>query len=189
MRRLIMMCLAMGGCAAAQSQPSGVPEQWDVRQLVASLDAQAKRLNPMMAQINTGQWTANGAPAAYVSQWKTAESQLRYFFDSCAALAKQPDRLTLALDTYIRMQALESTLRVTLEAIRKYQSPALGDQLQAAIAENNNNRDRLRQYVQDLAAEKEQEFQVADREAQRCRGSIAQQPAPAAPKSKRTEQK
>src|SRR5580700_816381 len=128
-QRLILLSLAIGCGAVAQDQPAGVPTQWDVRQLLDSLDTQAKHLSPIMEQVNPEQWTANGAPAAYVSQWKSAEAELKYFFSSCEALAKQPDRLTLALDAYVRMQALESRLRITLEAIRKYQSPALGDRL------------------------------------------------------------
>jgi hypothetical protein len=46
------------------------------------------------------------------------------------------------------------------------------------MGENSNNLDRLRHYLQDLAAQKEQEFQIADREAQRCRSVLLNQPAP-----------
>jgi len=49
--------------------------------------------------------------------------------------------------------------------------------LNAVIAQNGAVRDRLQQYVLELAAEKEQAFRVADEEAQRCRGSIARQPS------------
>jgi uncharacterized membrane protein len=62
--------------------------------------------------------------------------------------------------------------------VRKYQNPALASIMQSVIAENSTNRDRLRQYLQDLATQKEQEFEVADREAQRCRAAMLQQPAP-----------
>jgi hypothetical protein len=50
--------------------------------------------------------------------------------------------------------------------------------MQTIVSENSTNRDQLRQYMQDLAAQKEQEFKIADTEAQRCRGSLVQQPAP-----------
>ena len=70
------------------------------------------------------------------------------------------------------MQAVDSTLGSLTEGVRKYQNPALASIMQAVIAENSTNRDRLRQYLQDLATQKEQEFQVADREAQRCRAAL-----------------
>jgi hypothetical protein len=53
----------------------------------------------------------------------------------------------------------------------------MADLLTAAVSENLNNRDRLQQYVLELATEKEQEFRVADEEAQRCRQSISRQPS------------
>ena len=64
-----------------------------------------------------------------------------------------------------------SSRSVLVEGARKHQSPALADQMQTVISENSTNRDQLRQYMQDLAAQKEQEFKIADSEAQRCRGA------------------
>ena len=84
----------------------------------------------------------------------------------------------LLQETYLRMQAMESTLGSLIEGIRKYQNPALADLAQSVMTENSTNRDRLSQYLRDLAAQKEKEFQVADREAQRCRGMILNQPTP-----------
>jgi hypothetical protein len=40
----------------------------------------------------------------------------------------------------------------------------------------------LRDYLRDLAASTEQNFKIADEEAQRCRGMISREPAPAAKK-------
>ena len=65
-----------------------------------------------------------------------------------------------------------------VEGVRKYQNPALANLMQGVLGENSANRDRLRQYVQDLAAQKEQEFAVADKEAQRCRATLMRQQAP-----------
>jgi hypothetical protein len=57
--------------------------------------------------------------------------------------------------------------------LRKYQNAALADLISSILAEGNRNRDRFRQYVVDLAGSKEQQFDVADKEAQRCRESIS----------------
>ena len=165
--------------ALAQPSPSrgGVSSEWDVRKLLEGLDLQAQHLKPIIERIKPETWVANGAPEAYVVQWKTGQAELRYLLSSSEALARQPDRLTLALDTYFRMLAMESTFGSVIEGIRKYQNPALADLVQAVMAENSTNRDRLRQYIQDLAEQKEQEFKVVDHEAQRCRDTLLHQPS------------
>lgn len=180
MKSAFVLCLlCTAGAAAGQSpQPSGVTSEWDVRKLLESLDLQAQHLKPIIDQIKPESWLANGAPDMYLTQWKVAQAELRYLLSSSEALSKQPESLTLTLDTYFRMQAMESTLGSVIEGIRKYQNPALADLLRAVVGENSANRDRLRQYLQDLAAQKEQEFKVADREAQRCRETLVHQPTP-----------
>jgi len=51
------------------------------------------------------------------------------------------------------------------------------------MGETLASRDRLRHYVVELAAIKEQEFAIMDQEAQRCRAMLSRQPAPAPRKS------
>jgi hypothetical protein len=189
MKSGLLTCLVfLSSAASAQSPPAagvapggvatgGVASEWDVRKLLDSLDLQAQHVKPIIDQVKPETWVAKGAPKAYVTQWTTAQAELKYLLGSSEALAKQPERLTLALETYFRMQALESTLSSVTEGIRKYQNPALADLMQSVVAENSSNADKLRQYVQDLATQKEQEFQVADKEAQRCRESLVKQPA------------
>ena len=92
-------------------------------------------------------------------------------------LDRNPEKLTDALQTLFRIRTLESMVASLSEGIRKYQNPPMADLLNAAVAENAANRDRLQQYVFELATEKENEFRVADEEAQRCRASLSRQPA------------
>jgi hypothetical protein len=172
--------LALGQTSESTQPPAnpGVASEWDARKLIDALSAQAQHLKPIIDQVQPAAWVSNGAPDAYVAQWNSAEAQLRYLISSSDAFSRQPERLPLGLDTYFRMQAVESMLGSLTEGVRKYQNPALASLMQSVIAENSTNRDRLRQYLQDLATQKEQEFQVADREAQRCRAALLQQPAP-----------
>lgn len=143
--------------------------------MLAGLDARAKQLGPMLDQLKPNVWARNGAPPEYGSQWATAKSELGYLLGATATLAKDPEKLPAALDTLFRMQALGSTLGSVIEATRKYQNPAIADLVQAIANENDQNRDHLKQYVLDLASEKEHELQVMDAEAQRCRASISSQ--------------
>ena len=157
-------------------QPSGVTSEWDVRKLLENIDLEAQHLKPVIDQVKPESWLAKGASGTYIAQWKSAQAELRYFLTSSEGLSRQPEKLTLALDTYFRMQAMESLIGSIVEGVRKYQNPALASLIQTLIGENNANRDRLRQYVQDLAAQKEQELQIADKEAQRCRETLMRQP-------------
>lgn len=168
----VLMLLLFAAAPLVQAQSGGVATEWDLRKLLESLTFETQHLRSVLGQVKTDAMVANGAPPAYLSQWKTAQTELEYMLTSVDALAKQPERLPLALDAYFRMQAMEATLGSVFEGMRKYQNPALADLLQSVVNENTTNRDRLRQYMQDLAVTKEQEFQVMDKEAQRCRNTI-----------------
>ena len=167
------------------AEEPGLASEWDARKLIDALSTQEQHLKPIIDQVQPSAWLSKGASATYVAQWKTAQAELKYLISSSEAFSRQPERLPLGLDTYFRMQSVDSTLASLTEGVRKYQNPALASIMQSVIAENSTNRDRLRQYLQDLATQKEEEFQVADREAQRCRAALLQQPAP---KTKRVSQ-
>src|SRR5690242_14508976 len=152
MKLAFFACLLIAGSAAigqtAPPQTAGVASEWDVRQLIEGLNLQTQHLKTIVDQVKPDSWVSNGAPDTYVTQWKTAQQEMKYLLDSADALAKQPERLTLALDTYFRMQAMESTFGSVIEGIRKYQNPAVADLVRAVVSENTTNRDRLRQCIQ-----------------------------------------
>jgi hypothetical protein len=156
----------------------GVASEWDARKLIDALSVQAQHLKPLFDQVKPADWQSKGASETYVSQWTSAQAQLKYLISASEQFSRQPERLPLGLETYFRMQAVESALGSLTEGVRKYQNPALASIMQSVIAENSTNRDRLRKYLQDLATQKEEEFQVADREAQRCRAALLKEPVP-----------
>ncbi|HLJ16323.1 MAG TPA: hypothetical protein VKV15_17625 [Bryobacteraceae bacterium] len=180
---LILLCFSLAGTGRAQTPaPSeqGLTAEWDVKTLLDALSKQAGRLNPILDRLKPQEWVAKGAPQGYVTQWKTAKDELKYLLGSAQNLEKQPERLTLALETYFRMQALDSTLDSLTDGIRKYHNPAVADLLKGMMTENSNNREKLRLYIVDLATTQEQQYKVVDEEAQRCRGILGRQ-APATP--------
>jgi hypothetical protein len=164
--------------------PSGVTAPWDVTQATTALAAQIARLKPLLDELKPREWLNKGAPEAYVQQWQNAQRELADVQRVAQSLEKQPDRLTLALDIYFRMQALETRLNSLVDGSRRYQDPGVGDKLVGALGESASNRDKLRDYITDLASQKEQEFAVVDREAQRCRTNLNRQPAPRPASSK-----
>src|SRR5579859_966744 len=181
---LPFLTLPMALTLPARAQ--GVSAPWDISQTLTSLAEQSQRLLPILEQLTPEKWEAKGAPAAYTAQWRNARSEVGYLLAASEAMKKQPDKLTLGLETLFRLQAVEAQVNSLTDGVRRYQNPAVGDLLVSVVSANSANRDQLRQYISDLAQTKEEEFQVVDREAQRCRGTLMRQPparpAPAAPK-------
>jgi hypothetical protein len=184
MKYALLTCVLAASAALGQTPSTGVLQEWEVQKLLQNLEAQTKHLPGVIEQIKLETWMAKGAPDTYLAQWKSSQAELKYLLATSDALIKQPERLTLALETYFRMQAVDTMLGSLIEGIRKYQNPSLAELVQGVVDENSANRDKLRQYIQDLAAQKEQEFAVADKEAQRCRATLMRQPAPTGRKSK-----
>ncbi len=92
--------------------------------------------------------------------------------------SQKTESLPLGLDFYYRLEALEWTARSLNEGAKKYADPALAGKLSFLLGTNFDNRQRLRDYLRDLAADQEQNFKIADAEAQRCRGMISKEPVP-----------
>ena len=174
MKALLSLLMASAPLCA---QASGVVAEWDIRKNIQDVIADANRLRPILDQIKPQEWVSKGAPQAYVGQWNSTRTQVEGLVVSAGLLAKDPEKISAALDTFFRLQTLELMLNSLAEGVRKYQNPALADLINGVISEHGGNRQRLQQYVVDLAATKEQEFAIIDKEAQRCRGALTRHPA------------
>jgi hypothetical protein len=178
---VFLFMFAAGGCIHAQS-----PQQLEMRQILEDLSGQAKRLIPILEQIDPNVWiTAKGAPDTYRSQWRTSQDQLKALIQDCAALAKDPERLPVALQTYFRVQSLQLNLQSLVEGMRRYQNPALADLLAGVAAEGSSQRERFQQYIMSLATDRDQMFGIMDHEAQRCRQILSNQGTPARPPARK----
>lgn len=160
--------LVFTACANAQ----GVSAPWDMSQTASRLAEQAARLTPVLDRLNLPDWEAKGAPAAYTAQAKSTQAEAGYLVDAARKFENQPEKLSLAISTYFRMQSVETMIQSLAEGVRRYQDARLGDELVSTLSANFENRDQLRQYIADLAETREQEFKVIDSEAQRCRGDL-----------------
>jgi hypothetical protein len=162
----------------------GVAAPWDAQKLLADVNSGNQQMTPLLGQMNPQEWMdQKGAPSTYLSQWNTAKQQLADSATTIQSLAAPSDNIYLCLDAYFRMEALETTERSLLEGERAYGTRQIADKLQELIARNYTAREQFRQYLLELTANKEQMFQIADREAQRCRGIISKE-APATSKKK-----
>jgi hypothetical protein len=141
------------------------------------ISQRAGRIEPMLEQLHPKDWIAKGAPDTYLAQWTTTIEQFRAIQSDMSALAQQPERLTESMKALFRVQTTHRLLASLMGGVRKYQNPALADLIESVAAEANSDEDRLEQHILEMADEKEQQFAVVDREAQRCRATLSRQPA------------
>lgn len=160
--------------APAADQASGLETDWDIRPVLTEISAHAGRLLPALDKIDVHAWVGRGASDTYAAQLESSKAQARALVAGAKALAANPERLSAALELYFRIQGLDSMLNSLEQGIRKYQSPADAEALASLQAENGANRERFQRYIVNLAAEREQDLTVMDREAQRCRGMMIQ---------------
>jgi hypothetical protein len=180
-RILAVLCSAAFVSAAQQSShalaPAGLESPWDLRNIVAALIKDNEQLKVVIAQVNPQQWyDQKGAPNTYIVQRTTAQRQVNDVVIAAQLLSQSTESLSQALDTYFRLEALETSARSLDEGAHKYGDRATADKLSELIAHNFSNRERFRDYLRDLAASKEQDFKIADAEAQRCRAMISREP-------------
>ncbi|HET8549171.1 MAG TPA: hypothetical protein VFL57_14250 [Bryobacteraceae bacterium] len=180
MRTLAYISVFVMGCvgAAGQSrtQPAaGVAPDWDVRARLVELAKHTRALEPVLAAVKPEEWVAKGASATYVNQARSVRALAMHVIASSAKLAEQPDRLSTGLETLFRIQTLEQFSESLAEGIRRYQGADIANRFMEAMAPVSGSRELLRQHVLDVAAMREQEFEVVSAEAQRCRSNIIRQ--------------
>jgi hypothetical protein len=163
--------------APAPQAPAGLEAAWDIAAVLQEISAHASKMMPMLDKIDAGQWMQKGAPEAYAAQLQSSKDQARSLAEGAKVVAKHPEQLSATIELYFRIQGLETLTGSLAEAMRKYQTPEAAQALLAYTAQNGANRDRLQRYIVNLAAEREHDLQVMDREAQRCRGMLIETPA------------
>ena len=154
------------------AQQASIMTDYDAAQLFNTIADQTQKLGPMIDQINTPDWIARGAAPTYSQLRDEALAQNKAIVQAMHDLVQHPSKLSDCLSALFRIQSMEMELISLDPGLRKYQNPALADLISSLLAEGNRNRDRFREYVVDLASHKEQQFDVADKEAQRCREMI-----------------
>jgi hypothetical protein len=167
------------GSPAPARPASGLETEWDISVVLGEMGAHAGRLLAALDRADAKAWVEKGASETYVEQLDSCKRQAQAFQAGAKALASDPEKLPDALELFFRIQGVDAMLSSLEEGIRKYQSIEDAQALAALAAENGTNLGRFQKYIVDLAAEREQRFELMDREAQRCRGVLADQPSAA----------
>jgi hypothetical protein len=173
-RSIVFLCAvaAYSQTASPQAAPAGLEPAWDIAVILQEIGGNAARLLPALDQVDAKGWVAKGASETYLAQLDSSKQQARALADGARALARNPEKLSVSLELFFRIEGLETMLGSLQEGIRKYQGAQAAQSLAAVYAEGGANRERFRSYIVNLAAEREQQFTVMDREAQRCRGTL-----------------
>ena len=176
-KAVLLAAIAMC-CRGQQADIAGIENPWDVRTILTNLSQDTSQLKTLLDGLRPQQWSEKGAPSTYILQFQTAGRQVNDVIATTKLLTQKTDSLALSLDDYFRLEALDVTTRSLEDGARKYGERSSADKLSQLIARNFNNRERFREYIRNLAATTEQNFKIADEEAQRCRAMISKEPAP-----------
>jgi hypothetical protein len=160
---------------AQQLAQQPAANEQDATKALEALAGYALRLQPIMEQVKVADWVQKGAADTYIAQWKSGMAQLKGLSALATQIAPQPDRLEDILSVLFRIQSLEITAGSLNDGLRRYQNPALAELLSGTLAESTPSREKLQQFALALAADKEKEFQIVDKEAQRCRGNLSRE--------------
>lgn len=176
--RLFLAILLTSFSALAQTADapgSGITDP-QILDIFNGMSRHAARIEPMLRQLKPADWVAKGAPDAYVAQLNSALIEVQGIQSDMSSMIQHPDRMTDAMKALFRVEAAHQLLGSLMGGLRRYQNPALADLIESVAAEDHSDIERFQQYLLDLAGVKEQQFEVVDREAQRCRGMLSRQP-------------
>lgn len=161
---------------AGTQPPAGLETAWEIAPVLQEMSAHAGRVLPLLEKLDARSWVEKGASDTYVQQLQSSREQAQALATEAKALAASPERLSAALQVLFRLQSLENMLASLGDGVRRYQSPRDAQEIAAFSAQSGAGRDRLQRYIVNLAAEREQDLAIMDREAQRCRGILTQTP-------------
>lgn len=174
--RLFVVGVLCGGLCSLSAQSEGMLPRWEIVDLGKNLVAAVDQANTVLEQVRPKEWIQDGAPAAYVDQYDGLQTELRNLRLSAEALTRQPDKLSVIIDTFLWLDRVSSMLGSMAGGVRSYQSGPVADLLDAARGKGDAALPVLKEYMRQAAVQQETEMEIAHSEAQRCRAHLAVQP-------------
>ncbi len=147
-----------------------------VATIAHDLAQRSERLKTLFEQVHAAEWVAKGAPETYVSQWSSVARQNSAIEADMASIAQHPEAMSDVMRALFRVHRFDADVTGLLGGLRRYQNASLADQIENAAGSDQQSVDSLQAYVLDLASQKEQLLGIEDKEAQRCRSVLANQP-------------
>jgi Mg2+ and Co2+ transporter CorA len=193
---LVSFCIFvffLSGCispAFGQREPAASTATGDVQAIAVfnAISQHMARLEPMLEQVRVKEWVAKGAPEAYVQQLQSTRQEIHGIEDEMARMAQHTDQMQECMRALFRVQAFHVPLNSLMGGLRNYQNPALADLIESVAAEDQTQIGSLERYILQLADAKDQQYAIVDKEAQRCRAMLSNQPpAPRASPAKHNQ--
>ncbi|HKD10030.1 MAG TPA: hypothetical protein VKB79_29250 [Bryobacteraceae bacterium] len=162
----------------AQQQPPPPPYTDDPQtvDILNRIAKQTARLTPLLDQVHAQEWVAKGASETYVAQLESIRAQVQAVGTEMAGIAQHPDNMPECLRGLFRVQTLHGSMQSLMGGLRRYQNAALADLIESVASEDQGELEKLQNHILDLANRREQEYLIADHEAQRCRAEISRDP-------------
>lgn len=160
----------------ALSAEDGMMPGWEVREMAEELVANGESVAQILDNVRPKEWIQDGAPEAYVQQHESLQKDLESMVLSAQSLARDPERLSYAVDTFLWLDRFHSMTASMSAGVRRYQSAPVSDLLDAATGKSAGAIAQLKQYMRQLAVATEQHMEIADSEAQRCRAEMVKRP-------------
>jgi hypothetical protein len=170
--------LLVAAVIPAFAQADGVAAAWDVKTKMAAMASDVGRIEDLLRRVRPQEWIEKGAPDAYLRQLESSQTSMQLLIAATGKVAKDPEKLSAALDALFRMDSMDLLLQSLQAGVRRYQGPSLADDIVRFMADNAQHRDMLRQHCVDLAAARENELKIIDAEAQRCRAELSRKNEP-----------
>ena len=174
MKHFILLALLNGVlCGSVSAQ--GLLPVWEVEEMAKTLDQNAGDARKLLEQVRPQEWIQNGASNAYVGQYETLLTELSNLSLSAQNLLRNPQKISVAVDTFLWLDRSWSMLNSIADGVRRYQNAALADLLISVSNRGTGAGEKLKEYMGGLAADREAQLEIAHSEAQRCRQDLFQQ--------------
>jgi hypothetical protein len=162
----------------------GIPPEWNVRAQLDEMKGRFEAIPPALERVNLQRWKDEGVAVAYLDQFTNIQTQLKSLSLAIADLRQTPEKLSVALEIFLRFDSLDSMQRSIMEAVKKYEALEVAEEIEARFVESAPARNQFRNYLLDLAALRDNEHAVLQHEAERCRveKNAPAPPPPPAPK-------
>jgi hypothetical protein len=157
-------------CPAVAAQ--GMLPRWEVEEMAKSLQEHAASLEQLLEQVRPKEWSQKGASAAYEEQYDMLRSELSNVSLSAQNLGRNPEKISVVVDTFLWLDRSGSMLQSMTDGVERYQNAALAALLRSAIARGQGAQEKLKEYMRELAVDREAQLEIAHSEAQRCRESL-----------------
>ena len=175
-RLYLVPTLALVLAGAALAQQEGMIPRWQVEELSQGVVQNMETARKVVAQLRPREWVQDGAPEAYIDQHQTLLKEMEQVSLAAQALARDPERLTYAMDTFLWLDRTDALMGSIAAGARQYYNAAVAELLDSARNRNSDGIATVKQYLRQLAEHVEGSMRVAHREAQRCREAIVSEP-------------